>query len=75
LALLAGDHGVDVVLGRLLLDPEDTAVTYDTALALLRRGDLHAMRLVLLAFGDADAEHADEIAGAIFHAYGDSVET
>jgi hypothetical protein len=74
LALLAGDGGVDVVLGRLLLD-EDTAVTYDMALALLQRGDLHALRLVLLAFGAADAGHADEIAGVIFHGYGDGNET
>jgi hypothetical protein len=74
LALLAGNREVDVVLGRLLLDPDDTAVAYDTALALLQRGDLHALRLVLLAFGSADADQADEIGAAIFHAYGDSDE-
>jgi hypothetical protein len=49
-------------------------VTYHTALAHLQRGDLPALRLVLLAFGVADAERADEIAAAIFHAYGDSHE-
>jgi hypothetical protein len=73
LAPLAGDHDVDGVLGRLLLD-EDTAVTYDTAIALLQRGGLHALRIVLLAWGEAGTDNADEIAGAIFHAYGDSWE-
>lgn len=71
LALLAGDLQVDRILATLLLDEHDTAVTYETSAALLRRGDAHAFRLVLVALGEADADRADEIMGAVFHVYGD----
>jgi hypothetical protein len=70
LALLAGDLQVDRTLATLLLDEHDTAVTYETSAALLRGGDAHAFRLVLVALGEADGDYADEIMGAAFHVYG-----
>jgi hypothetical protein len=49
LAAGAGRADVDARLLALLLDPEDTAVTFRTAIALLERRDLQALRLVVLA--------------------------
>jgi hypothetical protein len=72
LALLAGDAEVDVILSRLLLDRQDTAVTYETGCAVLQRGDLHSLRLVLHALGAADADHADELTSAIWDVWGES---
>ncbi|MEU1684934.1 hypothetical protein [Micromonospora sp. NPDC005707] len=72
LARLAGDPEVDVILSRLLLDPQDTAVTYETGCAVLQRGDLHSLRLVLHALGAADADHADELTGVILEVWGES---
>src|SRR5690349_13549281 len=42
-------HAVADVLLRLLLDPEDTYVTSETADALVRRRDVPGMRLVVTA--------------------------
>ncbi|MFC7974845.1 hypothetical protein ACPCAE_13370 [Streptomyces cinereoruber] len=54
------------VLLRLLLDPHDTAVTQDTANALLRRDDTFGLRQVLLALDRATSEcTADELAAAV----------
>ncbi|MFC6019956.1 hypothetical protein ACFP2T_27625 [Plantactinospora solaniradicis] len=69
LALLVGDPGVDDLLTSLLLDPIDTAVTYETARSLLRHDDAHAVRLVLTALGGGDGDQADEIMAAISHTY------
>jgi len=50
------------VLRRLLLDVQDTAVTSETAVALLARGDLAGLRAVLAARVDAtDQGTADQL--------------
>ncbi|WFE25457.1 hypothetical protein O7623_18910 [Solwaraspora sp. WMMD791] len=48
----------------------DPAVTYETSAALLCRDDAHAFRLVLVALGEAEGDHADEIMAAVFHVDG-----
>jgi hypothetical protein len=48
----------------LLLDPENTAVTLHTALALLERRRPEAVRLVVVASSQADDNTNDWIAGA-----------
>ena len=61
------------ILHRLLLDGNDTAVTWETAEALLQRGDVLGLRLVLKALAvaadpnvpDWDASTMDEIDAAI----------
>ncbi|MEO3773810.1 hypothetical protein [Micromonospora sp. B9E7] len=66
---LAKSRGIDVVadiIHRLLLDPQDTAVTWKTAEALLERKDTVGLRLVLLARSHAaDEATADEIQAAL----------
>ncbi|RKN19215.1 hypothetical protein D7147_16810 [Micromonospora musae] len=66
---LARSRGIDEVadtLHRLLLDPQDTAVTWETAKALLERIDAMGLRLVLLARSyAADEATADEIQAAL----------
>lgn len=66
---LAKSRGIDEVadvLHRLLLDPQDTAVTWATAEALLERKDVIGLRLVLLARSYAAAEAtAQEIQAAL----------
>ncbi|MEV2231869.1 hypothetical protein AB0H69_25345 [Streptomyces phaeochromogenes] len=47
-AAALSDELVDILL-RLLLDPDDTAVTKDTAEALLKRGDTPGLRCILVA--------------------------
>ncbi|MBV6699160.1 hypothetical protein [Kitasatospora aureofaciens] len=53
------------VLRRLLLDGQDTAVTQETAEALLERRDTCGLRLVLAAFADADHDSSDHLNDAI----------
>jgi hypothetical protein len=54
LARYAGQPAVDGLLHRLLLDEADTAVTYETAVALLARGDLVGARALARAVAEAD---------------------
>ncbi|MEV6247353.1 hypothetical protein AB0M38_14270 [Streptomyces sp. NPDC051742] len=65
LAASAEDPAAAEVLRKLLLDGQDTAVTRETAEALLERWDVHGLRLVLAAFADADDNTADYLDGAI----------
>jgi HEAT repeat protein len=58
-------HAAEVLL-RLLLDPHDTAVTWETADALLERGDALGLRYVLLAMAEMTSEWTmDELAVAV----------
>ncbi len=54
LALHAGDGEADMLLRRLLLDEEDTAVTLETAEALLHQRSAAGMALVASAVRSAD---------------------
>jgi len=54
LARYAGRPAVDALLHRLLLDEQNTAITYETAEALLARGDLVGARAVARAMAEAD---------------------
>lgn len=54
LARYAGRQSVDALLHRLLLDDQDTLVTYETAEALLARGDLVGARQVARAVAEVD---------------------
>ncbi|WP_018221817.1 hypothetical protein [Salinispora pacifica] len=66
LALLAEIDEVVDVIHRLLLDPDDTWVTWRTAEALLERRDVLGLRMVLLARSYAANEAtADEIQAAL----------
>ena len=56
LAHFAGQPTADSLLHRLLLDDEDTAVTYETAEALLARKDLAGARAVARAIAEADPQ-------------------
>ena len=56
LASFAGQPTADALLHRLLLDDEDTAVTYETAEALLTRKDLAGARAVARAAAEADPQ-------------------
>lgn len=58
---------VGVVLGRLLLDAHDTFVTFKTAEALLLRGDVPGLRLVLAALAAASAQTGDQLQSAILN--------
>ncbi|WP_437079280.1 HEAT repeat domain-containing protein [Streptomyces sp. enrichment culture] len=63
------DQAVEVLF-RLLLDPDDTAVTRETAQALLERGDTSALRQVLLALARATSEVTmDWLAGTVHDYY------
>ncbi|WP_143022395.1 hypothetical protein [Nonomuraea maritima] len=54
------------VLHRLLLDPDDTTVTQETAEALLQRGDAQGLRVVLAALARAqNLESADHLVAVI----------
>ncbi|MGK5544056.1 hypothetical protein ACSNOH_04880 [Streptomyces sp. URMC 127] len=55
------------VLHQLLLDGHDTAVTQDTAEALLKRGDVCGLRMVLAALTSADDDTGDHLNMAIFN--------
>ena len=59
LAPYAGVPSAADALERLLLDPEDTAVTRETAHALLMQRSFSAVRLVALAVARADDNQAD----------------
>ncbi|WP_436995661.1 HEAT repeat domain-containing protein [Streptomyces sp. enrichment culture] len=65
LAAAAQDPGVAGLLLRLLLDDRDTAVTQETAEALLERWDVHGLRLVLAALAVADDDTGDQLDGAL----------
>jgi hypothetical protein len=67
LAQWADRKEVAPVLERLLLDAHDTAVTKETARALLERCDLIGLRFVLAALSRAqDLSTADWIAGEVY---------
>ncbi|MFD6293816.1 hypothetical protein ACFWFU_03150 [Streptomyces sp. NPDC060235] len=67
-AAVAGSEEVAPVLERLLLDPHDTGVTQETAEALLQRGDLVGLRIVLAALSQAEAWcTADQLDGEVFN--------
>ncbi|WP_245689702.1 HEAT repeat domain-containing protein [Streptomyces chattanoogensis] len=55
-------------LVRLLLDVEDTAVTRQTAEALVRVGTVAAIRLVALAVAEADDNRADWLQTGVYDA-------
>jgi hypothetical protein len=62
LAASAEAPGVGEVLHRLVLDDRDTAVTYETAAALLERNDRRGLRIVLTALSCAyESATAEEI--------------
>ncbi|WP_130332732.1 hypothetical protein [Streptomyces sp. BK022] len=68
LAAIAGQEEVAPVLERLLLDPHDTAVTQETAEALLQRRDLVGLGTVLAALSRAEAWWtADQLDGEVFN--------
>ncbi len=66
LAALAGDPAIDAVLDRLLLDPENTAVTLETAEELLRRRDLPGLRVFAQAWDRADDQTGDWLATSTY---------
>ncbi|MFJ9733179.1 hypothetical protein ACIRUL_17780 [Streptomyces sp. NPDC101171] len=71
LAAMAGREEVALVLERLLLDPHDTAVTQETAEALLQRGDLIGLRIVLATLSRAEAWWtADQLDSEVFNRQG-----
>lgn len=55
----------DTRLLELLLDPEDTAVTFRTAAALLKQRTAEAFRLLVLVAAKADDSHRDWIGDAV----------
>ena len=55
----------DTRLLELLLDPEDTAVTFRTAAALLKQRTVEAFRLLVLAAAKTDDSHRDWIGDAV----------
>jgi len=55
------------VLLQLLLDPEDTYVTSETADALVGRRDVPGMRLVIAALARADEDSANWICDVVLH--------
>ena len=65
LARSVGDATTDDRLLRLLLDPADTAVTFQTALALLARRDDAGVGLVLRAEVLADDDTSQWLADAV----------
>ncbi|MGF1432322.1 HEAT repeat domain-containing protein [Kitasatospora sp. LaBMicrA B282] len=67
LAAAAEVPTAEAALGRLLVDAQDTAVTQETAEALLARWDVCGLRLVLAAYQHADDESADHLQGAILN--------
>ncbi|MEU4087707.1 hypothetical protein [Streptomyces aureus] len=65
---MAGQKEFGPVLERLLLDPYDTAVTQETAEALLERRDLVGLRFVLAALSRAEEWcTADQLDGEVFN--------
>jgi len=74
LASQVGDASVDERLVALLLDPEDTAVTFRTAVALLERRDPRAVRLVIVASASADEDTSNWIGGALNDFRADSLQ-
>ncbi|MFD4655784.1 hypothetical protein ACFWP2_09115 [Kitasatospora sp. NPDC058444] len=66
LAAVPQIEAVADVLHRLLLDVQDTAVTSETAVALLARGDLPGLRAVLAARAEAaDQGTADQLSAEL----------
>lgn len=66
LAAWAEREEVGPILARLLLDAHDTAVTQETAQALLERRDLVGLRTVLAALSRAEWWTADQLDGEVF---------
>ncbi|MGW4880408.1 HEAT repeat domain-containing protein [Streptomyces sp. NPDC004262] len=67
LAAWAEREEVGPIIERLLLDAHDTAVTQETAQALLERRDLVGLRAVLAALSRAEAWWtADQLDGEVF---------
>ncbi|WP_326573291.1 hypothetical protein OIE69_19725 [Actinacidiphila glaucinigra] len=66
LAAHAGIASAAAVLERLLLDPEDTFVTRQTAEALLKQRSLSAVRLVARALAHADDTYGDWLLTAVY---------
>lgn len=73
LAPCVGEAGVDARLLALLLDPDDTAVTYRTAIALLNEHSTQALRLIVLAKSRADDNTRDWIEGAFTNLRADTL--
>ncbi|MGW1065630.1 hypothetical protein ACWD4F_14085 [Streptomyces aureus] len=68
LAAMAGQKEFEPVLERLVLDLYNTAVTQETVEALLERGDLVGLRLVLAALSRAEEWcTADQLDGDVFN--------
>lgn len=65
LAPAAGERDADAQLLGLLRDPENTAVTLYTALALFEQRTAAAIRLVVLASARTDDNHRDWIDAAL----------
>ncbi|MDJ0382715.1 hypothetical protein [Streptomyces sp. G-G2] len=74
LAAVAEVPEVAEVLHRLLLDDRDTFVTQETAEALLERGDVLGLRMVLTALASADDDAGDHLDAAILNVCGQSEE-
>lgn len=65
LVAYVGEPEANALLGELLLDRADSAVTADTAESLLERGGVAAWRVFLSAWNLADPAQADHLAGAL----------
>ncbi len=65
LALYAGDGEADMLLHRLLLDEENTAVTLDTAEALLQQRSAQCLALVASAVVSADEQSRNWLETAV----------
>lgn len=68
LARSAENPSTHSTLLRLLRDADNSAVPADTALALLRRHDLHGLRLFALAFASDASDAHDELVALLFRA-------
>jgi hypothetical protein len=73
LARFAGEQDVDAALGVLLLDESDTLVVSVTAVALLIRADMDALRAYLRALGTAEVG-SDIEEELVFALYDDRVD-
>jgi len=65
LAAQVGSPDADERLLELLLDPDNTAVTFRTAVALLDRRSLAAVRMIAVASAMADDNHMDFLGDAV----------
>ena len=65
LAAGAGGAHADRQILELLLDPDDTAVTFRTAVALVEQRTTKAIRLIMMASATADDNHLDWLGEAV----------